>query len=312
MPKRRRTWKRFFKRRTWRKKGSTKYRRTWKKSSKTSGYKKYKSGTKGAKKAIKTFDASTKGLVNFGRELYPRLALVHLPYYDYITLVNDVTEDTTYSEYQFRLTSLYDPDLTGTGHQPRGYDQLSTIYTGYLVLGVKYDIELVYNTDADSGGVAMNLGHGLVIGPGDYPAQFNTWASFMETPASKYIQHRTTFMQGTAPSSSNAQYLGVSAQRDKTTRYQGYVDIRNMLKYWGSMGSTSAPSTFSFDWPDAFMVPVTGSPATVSLMTFVVASLSQATGTGGAPETNSLGTCYLQVRLVYDAIMMGQVFPAAS
>jgi len=42
--------------------------------------------------------------------------------------------------YVFRLNSLYDPDLTGTGHQPYQYDQLTAIYSRYLVKSAFVDL----------------------------------------------------------------------------------------------------------------------------------------------------------------------------
>jgi len=47
----------------------------------------------------------------------------------------------------FRGNSLFDPDLTGTGHQPRYYDQLTAIYGQYCVTGVKARFEVI-NTGA--------------------------------------------------------------------------------------------------------------------------------------------------------------------
>jgi hypothetical protein len=44
---------------------------------------------------------------------------------------------------QFRLNSLYDPDLTGAGHQPMGFDQWATYYNHYVVTKVAYEIEFV-------------------------------------------------------------------------------------------------------------------------------------------------------------------------
>jgi len=35
--------------------------------------------------------------------------------------------------YVFRANSLYDPNLTGSGHQPLGYDQLTTFYSNWVV-----------------------------------------------------------------------------------------------------------------------------------------------------------------------------------
>lgn len=40
----------------------------------------------------------------------------------------------------FRMNSLYDPDYTGAGHQPYGYDQVSGLYQNYRVDSCKFDI----------------------------------------------------------------------------------------------------------------------------------------------------------------------------
>jgi hypothetical protein len=36
------------------------------------------------------------------------------------------------------LNSVYDPNVTGTGHQPYGFDQLSTFYNNYIVHGCRW------------------------------------------------------------------------------------------------------------------------------------------------------------------------------
>lgn len=45
--------------------------------------------------------------------------------------------------YQFRLNALFDPDLTGVGHQPMGYDQLAALYQRYRVYGCKWKVTFV-------------------------------------------------------------------------------------------------------------------------------------------------------------------------
>jgi len=42
--------------------------------------------------------------------------------------------------YLYRANSIYDPDYTGTGHQPYGHDEMALIYNRYRVFGVKYKI----------------------------------------------------------------------------------------------------------------------------------------------------------------------------
>lgn len=47
--------------------------------------------------------------------------------------------------YQFRANSLYDPDYTGTGHQPMRFDQMAAIYADYCVVGSKINVKHVGN-----------------------------------------------------------------------------------------------------------------------------------------------------------------------
>lgn len=53
---------------------------------------------------------------------------------------------TTFTGYRLRLGSLYDPDLTGTGHQPRGFDELAAIYSRYRVYGCAVKITSVISS----------------------------------------------------------------------------------------------------------------------------------------------------------------------
>ena len=49
----------------------------------------------------------------------------------------------TVTDYQMRLNSLYDPNQTGTGHQPMGFDQYATFYNRYRVFGTSYRITVL-------------------------------------------------------------------------------------------------------------------------------------------------------------------------
>lgn len=43
----------------------------------------------------------------------------------------------------WRLNSLFDPDVTFTGHQPYGRDTLATLYNRYRVISVRYYIQAI-------------------------------------------------------------------------------------------------------------------------------------------------------------------------
>lgn len=62
------------------------------------------------------------------------------------------------TDQQMRLNSLYDPDFTGTGHQPKGFDQLAALYQRYRVYHTRYAVEVALSLNS-------NLGGALVVVP---------------------------------------------------------------------------------------------------------------------------------------------------
>jgi len=56
---------------------------------------------------------------------------------------------TTGDIWNFRANSIFDPDQTGTGHQPYGHDTYATMWNHYTVLGSKIQID--YISDAATG-----------------------------------------------------------------------------------------------------------------------------------------------------------------
>lgn len=48
---------------------------------------------------------------------------------------------------KYNLNNLYDPDQTGAGHQPYGFDQLAGIYNRYKVIGAKVEFVLTDPTE---------------------------------------------------------------------------------------------------------------------------------------------------------------------
>lgn len=83
--------------------------------------------------------------------------------------------------YQFRLNSINDPDLTGTGHQPMGHDQWAQYYNHYVVLSTKFNIK------AGSGAPGIPMIYGYHISDdSSVPA---TLQEFAEQGLGNYAMH---------------------------------------------------------------------------------------------------------------------------
>jgi len=66
--------------------------------------------------------------------LAPRLAC-QMQYVETVSLAGLPTID-----YQWKINSLFDPNFTGTGHQPKGFDQIQELYQRYRVYNTHYKV----------------------------------------------------------------------------------------------------------------------------------------------------------------------------
>jgi len=85
------------------------------------------------KSTPKSFLSRAGAITRLGSDFgFPDRIRTKLKYSDVITLTATLANTT---EWTFRMNSLYDPDLTGTGHQPMWFDQFSPVYLKYRVYG---------------------------------------------------------------------------------------------------------------------------------------------------------------------------------
>lgn len=84
-------------------------------------------------------------------------------------------------QYNWNLNSIYDPNLSGIGHQPYGYDQLADLYNRYRVFRVDYAIS-AYNTDG-------SVNYSVIAALPANEALTGTLgvSEIMENPRAKYI-----------------------------------------------------------------------------------------------------------------------------
>jgi hypothetical protein len=92
------------------------------------------------------------GVPNFNDSSpFPPVMYKKLQYSSNNTLSSYTTAGITGSAQIFNLNSLFDPDATGVGHQPYGFDQLCTNlgpYYKYKVLRARVHIEVTNPSDA--------------------------------------------------------------------------------------------------------------------------------------------------------------------
>jgi len=55
----------------------------------------------------------------------------------------------------YRMASIYDPDFTGVGHQPLGHDELTPLYTKYVVTGIRYSVTFTNQSTTDYADIAV-------------------------------------------------------------------------------------------------------------------------------------------------------------
>lgn len=95
----------------------------------TKKYAKHHKGRKGRSRRVKGTANLTKTISPF-----PDRTLVRLKY------TERVQSNGTAMDYVWNLNSIFDPNLTGTGHQPLGRDQWAGVYNRYRVYKVHYNI----------------------------------------------------------------------------------------------------------------------------------------------------------------------------
>lgn len=120
----------------------------------------------------------------FGNDFgFPDKLRTRLRYCDQFQLGTGVTN------WVYRFNSLYDPDLSGTGHQPRYFDQLCAangIYSKYRVLGAK--AKITFSEFTPSVPTTVNVGPVLAYAETSNSSSlaYGTASDVMEGSGAKY------------------------------------------------------------------------------------------------------------------------------
>jgi len=88
-----------------------------------------------------------------------------------------LTQGVTY-QYLYNLNSLFDPDRTGTGHQPYGRDTLATLYAKYRVWKCTWKITFIGNS--------TTVPYSVCVVPHNHASAISSLTLAMESPRSKF------------------------------------------------------------------------------------------------------------------------------
>lgn len=99
-------------------------------------------------KKVKSQAPRLKNIVNFG-VAFPKKAMMTHKYHD-TTALTIAAGGGVQTNYTFSANGMYDPNITGTGHQPFCFDQMAALYDHYVVIGSKITVKFAQYSTANN------------------------------------------------------------------------------------------------------------------------------------------------------------------
>uniref|UniRef100_UPI00404745F6 hypothetical protein n=1 Tax=Shewanella sp. TaxID=50422 RepID=UPI00404745F6 len=107
---------------------------------------------------------------------FPKKLMATLKYREYVYLTST---SGVLQNYHFAANGMYDPNLTGTGHQPMYFDQYMALYNHYHVIGSKIKVSFIHSTSS-----TLPIATGIFLND-DTSAPSTTYTGFSEQTQSK-------------------------------------------------------------------------------------------------------------------------------
>lgn len=154
---------------------------------------------------------TTKAIVGSGRKQFATLR-----YFDFVS-INPASGAA--GDYVFSANGVYDPDVTGTGHQPRGFDQLTALYDSFVVTKSTMKATIFPqgpSTLASSGYLIVSL-------------QARSTLSTTVEAAMEYATKRVTTYGASEPASASPKTLAPPKSVTYTANPNGFLGRSNIL-----------------------------------------------------------------------------------
>lgn len=143
----------------------------------------------------------------------------HMTYYTPVTLSSGAAGLA--GNYVFAVNGLYDTDITGTGHQPLGFDQLMVMYDHYTVTNAKITVDF-HNPNSNLVVAALSVSD----------------AATTITDANRLVENGLV-AYGSVPNSTTAAGLRLS-QKCSMSRFMGRPGILTEDDFRGDVNSNPA------------------------------------------------------------------------
>lgn len=162
-----------------------------------------------AAKAVRAFKRARvsrplrqRTVVNTGQGFPKQIVMTH----KYSDTIKITSTTSVIQNYLFSCNGMYDPDITGTGHQPMLFDQMTALYNHYCVIGSRIKIKVVPSSSFTK---AVHCGIYINDNTSSSPANIGAVA---EQPMGKVVQMapNTTFAKVLTASWSAKKFFGKS------------------------------------------------------------------------------------------------------
>lgn len=91
---------------------------------------------------------------------FPNRLFIKHKYAELFTLTSTTGSLATY---QFSCNGMFDPNITGTGHQPMYFDELGAIYDHYTVVKSVAKFTITYGSTVNSGAITLTIDDDVAI-----------------------------------------------------------------------------------------------------------------------------------------------------
>lgn len=127
----------------------------------------------------RNYNPSVRYMSNPNKTLFGNRKYVNLRYQETFAVALPILQQV--DDRIFSATDLSDPDVTGVGHQPRGYDEIQALFNHWVVIGSKCTVQWV-----TAGGGATRPAMYCMIKLGDNNTPITAINNFMEDRNIKY------------------------------------------------------------------------------------------------------------------------------